>query len=92
MKQTPERLIARKTLINALENGQAPVLQAAAKSNMKIVTLELGGKSPALIFDDAELDNAVANTAGGFLRNSGQVCFAIWYKILAVVCSIEHID
>jgi acyl-CoA reductase-like NAD-dependent aldehyde dehydrogenase len=31
---------------------------------------------PAIIFDDAELDNAVANTAGGFLRNSGQVCFA----------------
>lgn len=31
---------------------------------------------PALIFDDAEVDNAVANTADGFLRNSGQVCFA----------------
>lgn len=43
---------------------------------MKRVTLELGGKSPALIFDDADLDNAVFHTADGFLRNSGQVCVA----------------
>ncbi len=52
------------------------VMQAAAKSNMKIVSLELGGKSPALVFDDAELDNAVQHTSTSFLRNSGQVCFA----------------
>lgn len=49
---------------------------AAAKSNLKKVTLELGGKSPALIFDDADLDNAVLHNATSFLRNSGQICFA----------------
>ena len=32
--------------------------------------------SPALVFDDAELDNAVEHTSVSFLRNSGQVCFA----------------
>lgn len=60
--------------------GSAPagraVMAAAAKSNLKAVSLELGGKSPAIIFDDAELDNAVQFTSTGFLRNSGQVCFA----------------
>ena len=35
-----------------------------------------GGKSPALIFDDAELDNAINHTSNSFLRNSGQICFA----------------
>ena len=49
---------------------------AAAKSNLKHVSLELGGKSPALIFDDADLDNAVLHNASSFLRNSGQICFA----------------
>lgn len=48
---------------------------AAAKSNLKKVTLELGGKSPAVIFEDADIQNAVANFAQGLLFNSGQVCF-----------------
>lgn len=49
---------------------------AAAKSNLKRVTLELGGKSPAIIFDDADIDNAVLHSSDSFLRNSGQICFA----------------
>lgn len=49
---------------------------AATKSNMKHVTLELGGKSPSLIFDDADIDNAVTHNSSGFLRNSGQICVA----------------
>ncbi|KAI9871285.1 MAG: hypothetical protein M1823_008494, partial [Watsoniomyces obsoletus] len=40
------------------------------------VTLELGGKSPALIFDDADIPNAVLHSSDSFLRNSGQICFA----------------
>lgn len=52
------------------------VMEAAAKSNLKKVTLELGGKSPALIFDDAHLENAVQHTSISFLMNSGQICFA----------------
>ena len=49
---------------------------AAANSNLKRVTLELGGKSPAVVFDDCNLDNAVKWTAQGITLNTGQVCFA----------------
>ena len=49
---------------------------AAAQSNLKRVTLELGGKSPALVFDDCNLDNAVTWTANAILARSGQVCIA----------------
>ena len=43
------------------------IMEAAGKSNLKRVTLELGGKSPAIIFDDADLDQAVKWTALGIL-------------------------
>jgi len=52
------------------------VQEAATKSNLKIVTLELGGKSPAMIFNDANLENALNMNAAGFLANSGQICAA----------------
>ena len=35
------------------------ILKASAESNLKVVSLELGGKSPSIIFDDADLDQAV---------------------------------
>lgn len=47
---------------------------AATKSNLKRVTLELGGKSPAVVFDDCNLDNALTWTINGILARSGQVC------------------
>jgi aldehyde dehydrogenase (NAD+) len=43
------------------------IMEAAAKSNLKNVTLELGGKSPNIIFDDADLDEAVKWSAHGIL-------------------------
>jgi len=52
------------------------VQEAAAKSNLKRVTLELGGKSPRLVFDDADLETAVVQASQGFLLNSGQICAA----------------
>jgi phenylacetaldehyde dehydrogenase len=51
------------------------IVQAAA-GNLKKVTLELGGKSPVLVFDDAALDQAIPGAAGGIFVNSGQVCVA----------------
>ncbi|KAG9235567.1 aldehyde dehydrogenase domain-containing protein [Amylocarpus encephaloides] len=52
------------------------IQEMAAKSNLKRVTLELGGKSPAVVFDDANLDNAVTWLANAITANTGQVCFA----------------
>lgn len=52
------------------------ILVQAAKSNLKNVTLELGGKSPNIIFEDADLDKAVFWAAIGIFANHGQVCCA----------------
>ncbi|PLB46314.1 aldehyde dehydrogenase [Aspergillus steynii IBT 23096] len=52
------------------------VLQAAAKSNLKKVTLELGGKSPNIVFDDADIDNAISWSNFGIFFNHGQCCCA----------------
>ncbi|KAJ2922163.1 hypothetical protein H1R20_g14933, partial [Candolleomyces eurysporus] len=52
------------------------VMEAAAKSNLKKVTLELGGKSPNIIFNDADLEQAVKWTAHGLFWNHGQACCA----------------
>ncbi|KAH8810634.1 aldehyde dehydrogenase family-domain-containing protein [Xylogone sp. PMI_703] len=58
--------------------GSAPtghkVMELAAKSNLKKVILELGGNAPAIVFDDANLENAIESTAGGALRLTGQTC------------------
>ncbi|WP_406136088.1 aldehyde dehydrogenase [Streptomyces sp. NBC_01089] len=51
-------------------------LSYAADSNMKQVWLEAGGKSPCLVFADADLDAAAERAAWGFLYNAGQVCSA----------------
>lgn len=46
----------------------------AAAGNLKRLTLELGGKSPLIMFDDANLDKAIMGAAMGLLAGSGQNC------------------
>nr|WP_296769024.1 aldehyde dehydrogenase family protein [Rhodococcus sp. (in: high G+C Gram-positive bacteria)] len=48
----------------------------AASGNLKKVSLELGGKSPQVIFSDADMAAAIPGVAGGFLFNHGQACTA----------------
>ncbi len=48
----------------------------AAAGNLKKVSLELGGKSPAIVFPDADLDVAIPGTASGIFFNMGQCCTA----------------
>jgi phenylacetaldehyde dehydrogenase len=48
----------------------------AAKGNLKKVSLELGGKSPVIIFDDADLEQAIPSAAQAIFSNAGQVCVA----------------
>ncbi len=52
------------------------VMQAAARSNLKRVSLELGGKSPNVVFADADLDAAVEGAFFGLFFNQGQCCCA----------------
>ncbi|CEP20906.1 ALD5 [Cyberlindnera jadinii] len=52
------------------------VMIAAAESNLKKVTLELGGKSPNIVFNDADLDTTVQHLIAGIFFNSGEVCCA----------------
>jgi betaine-aldehyde dehydrogenase len=47
---------------------------AAAADGIKHVTMELGGKSPLVIFDDADVENAVSGAILGNFYSSGQVC------------------
>ncbi|MCS0495737.1 aldehyde dehydrogenase family protein [Ancylobacter sp. MQZ15Z-1] len=48
----------------------------ASKGNIKRVTLELGGKSPDVIFADCDMDAAVAGAGMGVFANTGQICCA----------------
>jgi len=52
------------------------ILKASAESNLKKVTLELGGKSPTIIFDDADLEQAIKWASSGIFANMGQACTA----------------
>jgi len=52
------------------------IMEAAAKSNLKRVTLELGGKSPNIIFADADMDQAIEGSHFALFFNQGQCCCA----------------
>lgn len=58
------------------------VMEAAAK-NLTSVTLELGGKSPTIIDDTADLEQAAAKIAWGKLTNAGQTCIAPDYILIS---------
>ena len=52
------------------------MIMDAAKTNLKKISLELGGKSPSIVFDDADLDAAIPGVANAIFFNGGQVCVA----------------
>jgi len=64
--------VAKITLTGSVETGK--VVMAAAARDVKKVTLELGGKSPIIIFDDADMENAVNAALVANFYSSGQVC------------------
>lgn len=67
--------IAKISFTGSASTGKK-VQIAAATSNLKRCTLELGGKSPALVFEDADMETTLAYMSQWFLLNSGQVCCA----------------
>jgi aldehyde dehydrogenase (NAD+) len=50
------------------------LLKASADTNLKRVSLELGGKNPNIVFPDADLDSALASAFSGIFANKGEVC------------------
>jgi benzaldehyde dehydrogenase (NAD) len=52
------------------------IIAKLCAEHLKPVVLELGGKAPALVLDDADLDAAVAGIAFGAFANSGQICMS----------------
>ena len=58
------------------ESGTGKIVMQAAASHLAPVSLELGGKGANIVFDDAEVDNAVRWAVEAIFRNAGQVCLA----------------
>src|SRR5262249_40688514 len=56
------------------EVGTGKKVMAAASETLKHVTLELGGKSPLIVFEDADVDNAVSGAMLGNFYTQGEVC------------------
>ncbi len=77
---TVSRHILASPIIKKLSfTGSVPVgkhLQKLAADNMIRCTMELGGHSPVVVFDDADLDKAMDMVAGFKFRNAGQVCIS----------------
>lgn len=67
--------LVRKVAFTGGETGGRRVYETAARY-FKGVTLELGGKSPNIVFADADLDNAVKGAISGIFAASGQTCIA----------------
>ena len=64
--------IAKVTLTGSVETGKR--VMAAAAADLKKVTLELGGKSPIVVFEDCHLEDAVNAAMAGNFYSTGQVC------------------
>jgi len=64
--------VAKVSLTGSAATGRK--VYAAAAAGMKHVTMELGGKSPLIVFDDASIEDAVSGAILGNFYSSGQVC------------------
>jgi betaine-aldehyde dehydrogenase len=64
--------VAKVSLTGSVPTGKR--VAATAAETLKHVTLELGGKSPLIVFDDADVDNAVSAAINANFYSSGQIC------------------
>jgi betaine-aldehyde dehydrogenase len=67
--------IDKVTFIGSTNVGRK-IMTASAESNLKPVTLELGGKSPFIVFDDADMEAALDHGGAAIFLNAGQTCTA----------------
>jgi acyl-CoA reductase-like NAD-dependent aldehyde dehydrogenase len=70
-----EHPLVAKVAFTGSDITGAKVYEAAARG-LKRVSMELGGKSPNIVFDDAEIDNAVKGVVSGIFAATGQTCVA----------------
>lgn len=68
------------------------IMEAAAKSNLKRVTLELGGKSPNIVFADADMEEAVEGCHFALFFNQGQCCCAGSRLFVESKCYDEFVE
>jgi succinate-semialdehyde dehydrogenase/glutarate-semialdehyde dehydrogenase len=77
--EVSEYLIKSPIVRKVSFTGSVPVgkqLASLAGAHMKRITMELGGHSPVLVFDDADIDAAAKFMSGFKFRNAGQVCIS----------------
>lgn len=58
------------------ESATGRIIMANAAQTLKRVSFELGGKSAAIVMEDADMDRAIKGTIDGIFRNQGEVCLA----------------
>ncbi|KAJ6124527.1 hypothetical protein N7471_011844 [Penicillium samsonianum] len=71
-----EHMDVRKIAFTGSALAGRKILQAASRTNLKKVSLELGGKGPSIVFDDCDIENALLWTRIGITANNGQICAA----------------
>ncbi len=77
--ETGRAMVAHKDIDKIAFTGSTPVgkeIMRSAADTLKRVTLELGGKSPNIVFADSDLDMAVKGTINGIFYGKGEVCNA----------------
>ncbi len=90
--------VKKVTFTGSISTGKS--IGKSAMDHMAGISLELGGKSPAIVFEDAiDLEAAAKGVAAGIFRNQGQVCVAgsrvyiqksIFDKVLKHICTIAE--
>jgi aldehyde dehydrogenase (NAD+) len=68
------------------------IMKAAAETNLKRVTLELGGKSPNIVFADADMDEAIEGSHQALFFNQGQCCCAGSRLFVEEKCYDEFVE
>ncbi|BAV63346.1 aldehyde dehydrogenase family protein [Sphingobium cloacae] len=90
-------LVRKIAFTGSTATGQR--ILAATTTTMKRVTLELGGKSPAIVLADADLDRAIPGAAAAIFSNTGQICTAgsrllveapVYEDVMAGICDIAQ--
>ncbi|MCM2387624.1 aldehyde dehydrogenase [Streptomyces albipurpureus] len=92
-RETSAHLVAHPDIDKVAFTGSVAAgkqIMAAAAEHLTRVTLELGGKSAAIILDDADLDAALPNLMLGAFANSGQACVALT-RVLAPASRYDEI-